>query len=323
MVRNLITGQGDLGVYSGFRSGLFRFLFIINQNKPSTGMKYLLTFLMLAITSKAVAQSSFPDFLQGTWKMENKDVFERWDMLNENSLKGFLYSVKNGQMTVSEYLDITRAENEVIYTASVLNQNQGKGIAFMLIDADNAYAFQNLHHDFPKEIVYHKLSDTEVFVQVSDGQENGFSYRMNRLAESAEEKDSTVTNPNYDTRLAQKLGADDYGMKRYMLVMLKTGTNQTTDTDFINACFRGHMENIGRLAAEGKLIVAGPLSRNEKTYRGIFILDAATFEEAEALLQTDLAISEKLLDAELYSWYGSAALPMYLDFSEKIWKLKF
>jgi len=44
------------------------------------------------------------------------------------------------------------------------------------------------------------------------------------------------------------------------------------------------------LAAEGKLVVDDPLGRNDKTYRGIFILDAATFEEAEALLQTDTAI---------------------------------
>jgi len=285
-------------------------------------MKYLLTLLMLVITSEVIAQSSFPDFLQGTWKMENKEIYEHWDRLNENSLKGFSYSVKNGQIAVSEYLDISRTENEVIYTATVLDQNQGKGIAFKLIETENTFTFQNLYHDFPKKIVYQKLSDTEVFVQVSDGQEQGYSYRMTRLAESAEEKDSTVSNPNYDLRLAQKLGADDYGMKRYMLVMLKTGTNQTTDTDFINACFRGHMENINRLAAEGKLIVAGPLGKNEKNYRGIFILDATTLEEAEALLQTDPAISEGLLYAELFNWYGSAALPMYLDFSEKIWKVK-
>lgn len=285
-------------------------------------MKYLLTFLMLVITIEVIAQSIFPDFLQGTWKMEDKEIYEHWDRLNENSMKGFSYSVKNGQMTVSEYLDISRAGNEVIYTASVLNQNQGKGIAFKLIETDHAFAFQNLHHDFPKKIVYHKLSDTEIFVQVSDGQEHGFSYRMTRLAEFAEEKDSTVSNPNYDPRLAQKLGADDFGMKRYILVMLKTGTNLTTDTDFINACFRGHMENINRLAEEGKLIVAGPLGRNEKNYRGIFILNAATLEEAEALLQTDPAISERLLDAELYNWYGSAALPVYLDSSDKIWKVK-
>ena len=33
------------------------------------------------------------------------------------------------------------------------------------------------------------------------------------------------TNPNYDSTLAAKLGADDYGMKKYVFVILKTGSN--------------------------------------------------------------------------------------------------
>jgi len=132
--------------------------------------------------------------------------------------------------------------------------------------------------------------------------------------------DSVVQNPNYDAALARKLGADDYGMKRYILVILRTGPSETMDKAFVAQCFRGHMDNISRLADEGKLIVAGPLDKNDKQYRGIFILDAATVEEAGLLLETDPAIKEGLLEADLYSWYGSAALPLYLDPSDKIWK---
>ena len=81
------------------------------------------------------------------------------------------------------------------------------------------------------------------------------------------------TNPDYDKALAEKLGADEYGMKSYFLVMLKTGPNTTTDQELINESFRGHLENINRLEAEGILIVAGPLDKNDKNYRGIFILN--------------------------------------------------
>lgn len=132
--------------------------------------------------------------------------------------------------------------------------------------------------------------------------------------------DSAVTNPNYDAALATSLGADDYGMKSYVLVILKTGANKSTDKTFIAQCFRGHMDNINRLVEEGQLIVAGPLAVNDNHYRGIFILDAGTMEEARLLLQGDPAIKEGLLDADLYKWYGSAALPLYLDASDKIWK---
>ena len=131
-----------------------------------------------------------------------------------------------------------------------------------------------------------------------------------------------TANPTYDKALAEKLGGDDYGMKKYMLVILKTGTNTTTDKEKINQLFRGHMDNIGKLASEGKLVVAGPLGKNDKTYRGIFILNVKTKEEAQKLLETDPAVKEKLLDAELYEWYGSAALPAYLDTHYKIEKNK-
>jgi uncharacterized protein len=130
-----------------------------------------------------------------------------------------------------------------------------------------------------------------------------------------------TTNPNYDPELAKKLGADPYGMKSYVLVMLKTGTNTTTEKAYIDSCFTGHMDNINRLAKEGKLVVAGPMGKNEQSYRGIFILNIP-FKESAALLQTDPAIHAGLLGYEIYQWYGSAALPVYLEADDKIWQTK-
>lgn len=130
-------------------------------------------------------------------------------------------------------------------------------------------------------------------------------------------------NPNYDSALAKKFGGDDYGMKKYVLVILKTGTNTITDKKITDSLFAGHMNNILHMVKINKLVVSGPIGKNEKTYRGIFILNVSTMEEAEKLLENDPAIKEKLLAAEFYSWYGSAALPAYLDASEKIRKLEF
>ncbi len=131
------------------------------------------------------------------------------------------------------------------------------------------------------------------------------------------------TNPNYDSELAKKLGADDYGMKSYIFVMLKTGSNESTDKAYKDSCFAGHLANITRLVKENKLIVAGPLGKNENAYRGIFILNVTTFDEANELLKTDPAINAKFLEADLYNWYGSAALSEYLETSDKIWKVGF
>ena len=109
-------------------------------------------------------------------------------------------------------------------------------------------------------------------------------------------------------------------MKNYVLVILKTGTNSTTDKKALDSLFRGHMDNIQRLSAQGKLIVAGPMRKNPNNYRGIFILDVKTQDEAQRLLSTDPTIREKIFDVELYDWYGSAALPTYLPAHTKIEK---
>lgn len=127
-------------------------------------------------------------------------------------------------------------------------------------------------------------------------------------------------NPNYNEGLAKTLGADEYGMKKYVLVLLKTGSNTEATKAFTDSCFRGHMENMEVMVKAGKLVVAGPLGKNENTYRGLFILNLQSIEEALALLQSDPAIKAKLLEPELYNWYGSAALSVYLETSEKIWK---
>lgn len=277
---------------------------------------------MLLMAGSLIAQSRLPFFLRGTWKMENQEVYEHWDKLNDRTMKGFTYKMADDLMVITEYLDLSRTGNEITYTATVLNQNQGKGITFYHTPSDSSFVFENPEHDFPKRIEYRKISDKEIFVTVSGSGDRGFSYTMNRVLQDVAQRDTTIANPNYDVRLAQELEADDYGMKSYIMVVLKTGPNSSTDTQFINQSFRGHLDNIRRLAEEGKLIVAGPLGKNDRNYRGIYIFDVSSVEEAEALLQTDPAIKEGLLATEIFNWYGSAALPMYLDYSDKIWKQK-
>ncbi len=129
-------------------------------------------------------------------------------------------------------------------------------------------------------------------------------------------------NAAYDKALADSLGADDYGMKPYVLVILKTGSNQTENKMLRDSLFRGHMQNINRLASNGKLVVAGPLQKNNKDYRGIFIFNVATIQEAETLVMEDPAVREKIFDVEFYQWYGSAALAQYLKYHDRIEKKK-
>lgn len=135
-------------------------------------------------------------------------------------------------------------------------------------------------------------------------------------------KAQATTNPQYDSLLAQKLGGNEWGMKNYVFVILKTGKNKTTNQAFKDSCFRSHMQNMDSLVAKGKLIVAGPMAKNEMEFRGIFILNAPNFKEAEAMLKTDGAIKEQLLEPLFFTWFGSAALSEYLPYADKIWRSK-
>jgi uncharacterized protein YciI len=111
----------------------------------------------------------------------------------------------------------------------------------------------------------------------------------------------------YDAELAQKLGADEHGMKMYALVLLKSGPRQDLSKEDSDRVFAGHMANINRLAGTGDLVFAGPLEKNER-YRGIFIFNVKTSAEAETLLATDPAVQAGALAGEIYLLYGSAAL---------------
>lgn len=114
-------------------------------------------------------------------------------------------------------------------------------------------------------------------------------------------------NPQYDADLAKKVGADDYGMKTYVMAFLKAGPNRLKDSAARNQLQMAHLKNIMRLADEGKLIIAGPFM-DDQSIRGIFIFNVSTVEEAKKLTETDPAIKAGTLIMELHPWYGSAAL---------------
>lgn len=125
----------------------------------------------------------------------------------------------------------------------------------------------------------------------------------------------------YDSALAQKLGADQYGMKQYVMAFLKAGPNRSQDSLEAARLQRAHLDNITRMAEEGKLIIAGPFL-DGGDIRGIYVFNVTTVEEAEALTQTDPAIQAGRLVMELHPWYGPAALMGVIELNKKLTKQK-
>lgn len=115
------------------------------------------------------------------------------------------------------------------------------------------------------------------------------------------------TDTLFNAELAEELGADNYGMRQYVMAFLKAGPNRDISETEAMEIQRAHLDNIRRMAENGDLVLAGPfMDRGE--VRGIYIFDVSTVEEARALTETDPAIEAGRLEMELHPWYGSAAL---------------
>jgi uncharacterized protein YciI len=126
---------------------------------------------------------------------------------------------------------------------------------------------------------------------------------------------------SFDPELAKQLGADERGMKTYVLCILKTGPKDAeVQGDARKEVFAGHFANIGRLANEGKLVVAGPFGKNDRAYRGLYIFNVATVEEAEKLVVLDPAVKAGVFVYELTPWYGSAAMMVVNETHKRIEK---
>jgi len=133
------------------------------------------------------------------------------------------------------------------------------------------------------------------------------------------QKTVAPVNPNYDEALAKRLGADERGMREYVMCFLKTGSLKVDEAAKRAELMKGHFGMINRLANEGKLILAGPFS-NGGDFRGIYVFDVKTIEEAQKLTETDPSIKEGYFKVEFIKWYGSAALMDVNNIHKKIAK---
>jgi uncharacterized protein YciI len=143
---------------------------------------------------------------------------------------------------------------------------------------------------------------------------------MLALAQASPAEDAPP--PGYDEALAQSVGADEYGMRRYVLVILKTGPNRVPDGPERDEMFRGHFANMQRLSDEGKLALAGPLDGVDG-WRGLFVMAVPDIEEAKSLVATDPVIIKGEMLAEYHKYYGSAALMTVAETHKRVQKKSF
>lgn len=122
-----------------------------------------------------------------------------------------------------------------------------------------------------------------------------------------------------DAELAKSLGANENGMRAYILVLLKTGPKKVAAGPERTRMFEGHFANITRLAGEGKLAVAGPLDGVDGL-RGLFVLATDDIDVAKSYVAADPVIINGEMVAEYHKFYSSAALMAVNEIHNKISK---
>ncbi|HTM48907.1 MAG TPA: YciI family protein [Bryobacteraceae bacterium] len=99
-----------------------------------------------------------------------------------------------------------------------------------------------------------------------------------------------------------------YEMTTYIMGLLKRGPNSSSAvSEESKRLQEGHMANIRKMGASGKLVVAGPFADNGDL-RGIFIFQNTTMDEAKAMVAEDPAVKAGRLVVEFHPWFAAAGL---------------
>ncbi len=114
---------------------------------------------------------------------------------------------------------------------------------------------------------------------------------------------SFLTLVSISTYAQREIEAEGFKLKQYYFVMLSAGPNkEKIDSLSLQKIQAGHLENIRKMAKEGKLAIAGPFG-DDGDWRGIFIFDVDSEDEVRELLKNDPSIQAGRLSYEIHPWW--------------------
>lgn len=136
----------------------------------------LITIIALFFSTAAGAQYSRTDFaalksLEGHWEMKTRRgaMVEEWKVVSDTLLQGRSYLLVDGDTIPQETIVLSFNNGAIVYTPTVLNQNNGRPVPFALASINEGqYNFENQQHDFPQKISYRPV-DVVLSVTISGG----------------------------------------------------------------------------------------------------------------------------------------------------------
>jgi uncharacterized protein YciI len=99
-------------------------------------------------------------------------------------------------------------------------------------------------------------------------------------------------------------GDTTFTMKRYVFMMLDSGTVKSKDSTETAKYQELHMAHLNKLAEDGKLVVAGPFEGGGE-HRGLLIFDVETIDDALKLEGEDPSVKSGRLKMNAFYWWGA------------------
>ncbi|MGL2993576.1 DUF6265 family protein [Flavobacterium sp. TSSA_36] len=126
-------------------------------------------------------------WLVGNWKSKSDQgvLEENWKSLNDSTLQGTSFFIKDKDTLHHEAMVLQEIKNELVYKATIKGENNDEAISFLLISMKEKHlVFENAKHDFPQKISYQVLNDSTLSAKISgvlDGKPVTETYTLQKV----------------------------------------------------------------------------------------------------------------------------------------------
>ena len=139
-------------------------------------MKVISLIVLVLIAHPLFAQKSEQmKWMVGSWKINvgNNMIVEQWKIINDSTLKGKSFLIKNNSDTLpQENIELALRNGTWYFISTVQGQNNNEAVSFKIIFLKGTeFISENPAHDFPQRIAYRRLKN-QLFASI-EGKKNG------------------------------------------------------------------------------------------------------------------------------------------------------